>query len=225
MKRKIIAILMSLLLAVSVTSFVSAQPASEDTFGSIDFEEGTVIITPPGECDCCPECCVCDPDCDGEDCDCPCTCGDNEEWKDFDMGEDLYFGEWDIGAFGNFDSRDENTHTGIMVANGTSETAKIGISISEFEFDTVDEILAGAVLTLHALDLAGNSDYALAGAVQVETIALDPSLTAAIQILQLAPGSSVKASWYGMLNVLPGTSLFEGKAQATLTWTDMSNTP
>ena len=99
MKRKITALTLILAMLLSVTTLAAASNTSP-TEGSIEYKDGDIIIIPPGE-NCCPcfnedPCeggpCIHDPDCVGP-CQCPCHEPGAKDYRDFDIGGNLYFGE------------------------------------------------------------------------------------------------------------------------------------
>lgn len=223
MKRRIttIGLVLALILSLGTVAFAAT------TDGSIKFKEGDVIIIPPN---CCP--------CFGRDPEngCKCKChdydepGDPDDYKKFDMGGNLFFGEWKIGTYGVFNSIDKEqttdvgTHSGILVINQTSQESKVEVKITDFFFDrATGKKLDGAELTLMAHEIAFGLGFGKDDATQGNNLTLEPDT--GVQILATAAGSRVKASWYGLLDVLPGTAVHQGTAQATLTWTNVSAAP
>ena len=181
-------------------------------------------------------CCPCYGKDPANDCDCPCHYDDEDDgaaFKGYNLGGNLYFGEWTIGDYGVYDSADDaqttdsGTHTGIYLINLTSAGAKLGVSVSEFYFDEANDIkLAGAELTVNtfgAFQVGKGTNAALV--TQSGGLNLSTDLGASAEVLEVPSASRVKASWSGVLDVLPGTAIYEGKAQATLTWTVMNVTP
>jgi len=215
MCRKITTIVLVLAMALSLSIIASADQSN----GSIEFETGTIVVIPP---DCC--------DCYGEDpadgCTCPChdfdDPDDSEEYRKFDLGGDLYFGQWKVGAFGTFYSVDQDTHAGVQVINQLTQNAYVQVAITEFVYEGTANTLDGAALTLKALDMEFGAGFGASNADQKD-VTLDPEDSAAT-ILMTTAGSRVKASWAGELEVPSGSAVYEGKAQATLTWTT-TNTP
>jgi len=259
MKKKIISLTIILAMILGASAIAMAND-SADTQGEIRFKDGEIIILPPGEdcCHCyCPDCgdgCAkCDGPCPGgcsdpekphgpgEPCDCPCHDA-TSQFKNFNVGENLFFSTWTIGRGGIFDSFDEaqttaaGKTTGVQVINQTSGIAKISVEVSQFVYEDQDAVmfegnvqkpfLKGADLTLvqrgNAANLPGFSPNP--ALVQGTEIKLLPD-GAAMQILTTPAGSAVKASWSGLLDVVPGTALWVGSATAVLTWTDISGTP
>jgi hypothetical protein len=241
MKRKIIALTLILVLLIGTSAIAAAS--NTNTEGSIEYKDGTVIIIPPGE-DCCPcfgdePCvggggCTHDPKCE-DPCQCPCHEPGAEDFRNFDLGGDLYFGEWMIGRSGQFDSavygepghpnnpRNINgTHTGIRILNQTAQPANIMVSIGEFIFnDDPETILAGAELELKSFGTPpGWVATNLLGAALKSPVTLIPG-EAPSEIIQTSPGSTIAAAWSGILDVLPGTAIYVGKAQAELIWTSL----
>jgi hypothetical protein len=241
MKRRIVAIITILVMLIGATTLAAASNTNTD--GSIEYKDGTIIIIPPGD-DCCP--CFGDEPCEGDPgcahdpkCDDPCQCPCHEpgagDFRDFDLGGDLYFGEWTIGRSGQFDSaiygepshannpRNINgTHTGIRILNQTAQPAEIKVSIGEFIFnDDSETILAGAELELESY---GESPGWVAtnplGTASKTPVTLIPGEAPSI-IITTSPGSAIAAAWSGILDVLPGTAIHTGKAQADLFWTSL----
>ena len=236
MYRKVFTIALVLAMLLGVANFAVAAPANTD--GSIAFEEGGVIIVPPGsECTCCRKCCTCgckdtgfeDP-CD----DCPCPCNCDEDYDNFfaklGVENSLYFGEHNLAVFGRFDSAnkpgspkpgderyttDDGEFTGIEVINQLRSEAKVGVQISRFMVGGV-ETLAGADLTLkseRAIAEGGGTPYS-----QKDGVMLTGDTQ---EIISVNSGRAVKAAWYGLLDTCAGTAV-PGKAQAELTWTVMA---
>jgi len=235
MRKKTIALLLSLALTLGVA--IVALAADDTTEGSIKFKSGDIIILPPpGPEDPCCDCFGKEPE---NDCECLCheydkydDPRDDPGFKTFDLGANLYFGEWNIGAFGTYDSNNEehndtgkNEFTGVYVINQTPNEAKIEVSISEFAYNSTDK-LTGATLTLKAMDgspVAG-AGYNIDDSEQKATQKLeqidDPYL-----ILTVPAGARIKAIWYGSLEVPLGSAIYAGTAKAILTWTDATGTP
>jgi len=239
MKKRTLAIVIALALAIGVATAALAA----ETDGSIIFESGDVVINEPGsesECGCCPKCCPCEAECEGEcDCDCPCECTCPEEYGNYffrlGVDNDLYFGSHELTVYGTFDSAnkperdspqsgeegyttDAGQFTGVEVINYSAAPAKIGVEITGFTVGG-SPTLAGAELTLMveaATALGGGTPYT-----QEDEVKLSGSST---KILSVNSGRAVKAVWSGLLETLPGTAK-PGKAQATLTWTDITGTP
>jgi len=239
MKRRIAALTLILIMLLGATTLTAAGNTNTD--GSIEYKDGTVIIIPPDE-DCCP--CFGDDPCDGgsecphdpkceDPCQCPCHEPGAGDFMNFDLGGDLYFGEWTIGRSGQFDSavygepghpnnprNISGTHTGIRILNQTSQPANIQLSISEFIFnDNPATILAGAELELESFGtppgwVATNQ----LGTASKTPVTLVPG-EAPSTIITTSPGSAIAAAWSGILDVLPGTAIYTGKAQAELFWT------
>ena len=249
MRKKTIAILLALAMMLGTATIAFAADPTTKTDGSIAFKSEGLIILPPQpplpfdpeypEKDCC--------DCFGKDaeegCKCPCHLydeyadpedpkfPDGTDFNRFKLGGNLYFGEWTIGDFGIYDSKvygkPRNTHTGILTVNQTTSDAKIAVSITEFK-NNGDTVLEGAELKLMALELAAGAGFVNnEGIVSSDIRQLGDFVLDKIDrlILTIPAGSRVKASWYGLLSVMPGTTNFVGTAQATLTWSDMSSTP
>ena len=232
MKKKTLALI--LILALTLSAATVALAADTKTNGEIKFKDGTVIIIPPTDPTnpCCP--------CFGKPAvgSCECEChqyddpADPNAFKNFNLGDNLYFGEWNIGTSGTFDSSNtaqtttDGTHTGMQVINQTQNPAKIGVQITKFLYDTGSKPeLVGAELTLNIFEPAqASANITLAGNAQVGNLKLTPE-AAAVLALTTPAGSRVKASWSGSLMVVPGTANWVGSAQAVLTWTDISGTP
>jgi len=230
MRKNTIALLLAL--AITLGAATIALAVDTETDGSIKFKAGDVIILPPHDPYDPGTCCPCygeEPD----DCDCPCHIydkyadpEDGEDFRDFDMGGDLYFGEWTIGAHGKFDSRDngvpDRKFTGVLLINQTAAPATIQVSITKFFYDKTVTELEGAELTLNAHKLAAGAGYNAAAIKAsnslLSSVALEDPLTD-YHIITIPAGSRVKASWYGDLDVRPGTAKYAGTAQAALTWT------
>ena len=229
MKKRTISL--ALVLALLFSAATLAMASSTD--GSITFTEGTVIINPPGDCTCCPECCDCDcqhyPHEPCDDCPCPCTC-DDETYDNFfarlEVENNLYFGEHLLTVFGLFDSAnkagspqagqeryttDVGKYTGVEVINQTGGEARIAVEIGSFMI-AGEPTLNGAILTLvseGAIAQGGGAPYSKEAEVRL-------SSTASLA-LTVESGREVKAAWYGRLTTLPGTAA-PGMAQAELTW-------
>jgi len=236
MKKKILALAVILAMIVGATNIAIAT----DTKGSIEFTGGEIIVNPPhipdsedpedpGDCGCCPDCCECDAECEEEcvcDCPCGCTCDEKDDYDHFfykyRVANNLYFGEHDLTVYGDFDSANatqtslKGMYTGVEVINLKSGTAQLKVKIDAFKVDGTGPVtLAGAELTLMkqaVLAEGGGTPYT-----QGDNIVLTPS-AGDQNILTVGSGRMVKASWYGILNTLPGTAA-PGTAQATLTWT------
>jgi len=233
-----------LVLAMTLGAATAALAAAPTTDGSIRFKpDGVIIVTPPEPKDpldpnspCC--------DCFGKppenDCDCSChdyfDPEDGKAFKEFNMGGNLYFGEWIIGAYGQYNSNDQvqttafGTHTGLQIVNRTENPAIIEVSVTEFIYkEGSNPVLKGADLTLVALAKEASNGYDKKDVTQASNITLVPGKNGmtgdGINILTTLAGSKVKASWYGLLDVDPGTANWAGTAQAVLTWTDASGTP
>jgi hypothetical protein len=105
------------------------------------------------------------------------------------------------------------------VENQRDVAVRIGVEISSF--------MIGDAATLHGavLTLIGAGAYASGGgaAVQGSGIVLEPDGGTPSAILTVDRGRLVRAAWYGLLDVAAGTT-DPGKAQAVLTWTDLTNT-
>ena len=245
MKRRILALTLILAVVLGVTTFASASNTTP-TDGKIEYKDGNIIVIPPDE-DCCP--CFgedpCDagpgcphiPPCD-EECQCPCHEPGAEDFRAFDLGGDLYFGEWTIGRSGKFDSavigqpghrnnpkEINGTHTGIRILNQTSKSAQLDVSISEFIFNgNADTILAGAELELQSYGAApgwvATNSFGSATKSKVTLIPGENPST----IITTSPGSAIAAAWSGVLDVIPGSAIHLGEAKALLTWT-ASNVP
>jgi len=123
---------------------------------------------------------------------------------------------WKLGDFRTYSSIEEarngQTHTGIFAINPTPRDQKVTVAVSEFMFETGEE-LAGAILTLvpDELDITGND----ATNYEVEFDVPNEAGT----VLVAHPGSIVAANWYGLLFVEEGSTIYVGTAQANLTWT------
>ena len=249
--KKIISITIIITMLLGIATIAMAND-SADTEGKIIFKDGEVIVLPPDDecCHCyCPDCgdgCAeCDGPCDGKcgDCDDPCDCPCHDatsEYKNFNVGDNLYFSTWTIGRGGIFDSFNEEQTTaqgkttGVQVINQTSAVAKISVEVSQFIYEdqgailfegiTQKPFLKGADLTLEQRGNAASLPAFSPFVVQGNGIELIPD-GAAVQILTTPAGSAVKASWSGLLDVVPGTALWTGAATAVLTWTDTTNTP
>ena len=226
MNRKFLSII--LVLALAFTTSYLAMAAEGDpignTSGSIQFTEGTVIINPPGITE-------------------PASPEEYEPGKDLDddykyffsyneVKDSLYFGSHTTDVYGAFDSKNTaqtsgvGMYTGVEVKNQTIEDVKILVSIGKFFTDVYDEgegedvqkeNLKGSVLKLEEYKamvsgLSDSNGFTQNGA-QLSN--------ADIKVLTVDSGRSVKAAWSGLLEVLPGTVEFLGKAQAELTWTSM----
>jgi len=232
MRKRILALLLALAMSLGVATVAMADSSNANTDGSIKFKDGDVIIIPPPDPD--GDCCDCYGKAPENDCECPCH--DPDEYadpndlpgfKNFDYGGNLYFGEWTIGDYRTYDSTVDGgsigTHTGIQVINQTSGTAKVGVEITAFIFDDQDSHeLEGAELTLFEYELAVGYGYVNGDVDQKNDVALNDQ---PILILTVPAGARAKASWSGELEVQPGTAIYEGTAKATLTWSDLTNTP
>jgi len=198
MKKRTLALIMVLAMTLGAATVALA----ETTDGKIQFVNGGVTIVPPGK----PEI---DPD-----------GGDSEAYKYFKFGGNLYFGEWNIGSFGTYASRNETAgtgeFTGVQVVNRTAGTATIEVSVSEFRYGTTGPVLTGAELTLIAKEKQVGAGFDIKNVAQEEEVVFSPNTAATV--LETPAGSRVKASWTGELKVLPGTSIQVGDVQATLTW-------
>jgi len=227
-----------LVLAMTMGAATAALAAAPTTDGSIKFKDGKVIIITPPDPDkpCCP--CFEKPAAPG--CECKChdyfDLEDGDAFNNFNMGGNLYFGEWDVGAYGRYNSNLESqtsnvgTHTGVQIVNRTEKPAIIEVSVTEFIYkEGTNPVLKGADLTLMSLDLQASNGYDKNDVTQANDITLVPGKNGmtgdGINILTTLAGSKVKASWYGLLDVDPGTANWAGTAQAVLTWTDASATP
>jgi len=236
MQKKTIALFLALAMMLGAATVALAADTTTD--GSIKFKEGDVIILPPpGPVDPEDPCCPCYGQEPGEGCDCPChdydkydDPRDDSDFKDFDLGGNLYFGEWTIGAFGDFISNDpefndtgKNEFTGIYVINQTPNVAKISVKVSEFKYNATDK-LTGAELTLKNEKIASGAGYDLIGTEHKEVLLLAPNDTS-YNILTVPAGARIKASWFGSLYVPVGSAIYAGTAQAVLTWEDLTATP
>jgi len=240
--KKVISIIIILALVFGISTIAMANDAEENktTEGSIEFRNGGVTIIPPDE-----DCCHCvgqspcpggcddkdDPHPDGQPCECPCHDA-IDKYKNFDLGGDLYFGSWIIGAYGRFISNNiaqttaRGTHTGLTVINRTPAGAEMRVEISDFYYPghTVEnpKIIAGAELTMMAIDNTPNLPIPGGASLeQLSNVMLEP-YEAATPILRVPSGFAVRASWFGDLDILPGRAIHLGEAKATLTWTSMN---
>jgi len=230
MKKSVIMIIVILAMLFSITLIAIAAT----TDGTIKFVDGKVTVLPPDCCHCvgddpCAGGCgnPVDPHAPGQPCNCPChDVEGNAGYKSFDIGNNLYFGEWTIGQSGTFDSANvlpeaqggttsAGTHTGIQVVNMTGSTVKIGVSQDQFEFPDKTP-LAGAQLTLNQAGFAVNTEFG--SATQTATQLLDVNANDGVQMLTVSPGSAVKAAWSGVLDIPPGVTNQAEKALSVLTW-------
>ena len=186
MTRKIIALALILVLAIGTTAIATASTG--ETGAGIKFEEGTIIIVPPGD-DCC-HCygddpcgigpgCTEEPTCKpGDSGKCECPCHDfpiiQPPYRDFEFSDNLYFGTHRTSVFGRFDSRptgaghgtlagrnttNVDNFTGVEVINGKASPQQVVLEVSEFEI-AGETTLDGAVLRLVAHERIQNGDYA-----------------------------------------------------------------
>jgi len=212
MSKKITTLVVVLALMFSLATVATA--AGTSTNGSIVYEQGQIIVIPG---DCC--------DCFGKPAEngCECYChefddiDDPDEFKDFDLGGNLYFGVWKVGKYGDFDSVNPGRLVGAQVINQTIGQASVRVSISNFVFGETTNTLDGATLTLKANDKAAGAGMDASTANQFDNVLLEPE-AGAVKVLTVDPGYRVKANWTGVMNVLSGTAIYEGTAQAILTW-------
>jgi len=204
MKKRTLALIMVLAMTLGAATVALA----ETTDGKIQFKADGVIIVPPGGTEIDP---------DG---------GDSKDYKDFEFGGNLYFGEWNIGSFGKYLSRNETAgtgeFTGVQVVNRTVGTATIEVTVSEFKYGLSGnhKVLTGAELTLIAKDKQVGAGFLNSAATQMAKGTFVPGEAATV--LTTPAGSRVKASWTGELTVPPGTATQVGDVQATLTWTSIA---
>ena len=242
MNRKILSIILVLAFAITTSSLALAAEGEEPldrgtTEGSIVFEDGEVTINKPGESG---DDGKGEGDPNGEDVD---KEDPNYPYDYFfslnNVKDDLYFGSHDADVYGRFDSANTKLHndngedttvvgkyTGVEVKNQTVSAINVLVSVSAFKTGETPN-LAGAELRLvkSSAIASGNptAGFTQYGAFTPEPrqdgieISDDPKL-----ILKVENGRSVKAAWYGLLDVEQGTVVVEGKAQAALTWDVMA---
>jgi len=216
MKKKLLALILVLALTIGAATLAQAF----DSDGSIVFEDGNVIIIDPGCCECygLPPATGCICECHEHD-----SVKDTSNFRTFNLGGELFFGTWEVGSHGIFKSADTvqttaaGTHTGMFVVNQTTSAAKVGVSITEFIFDTEEFSLEGAELTLVAYGLEVGDGTSKGTVTQNPRQRLEPG-EGAVLILTTPLASRVKAAWSGELVVAPGTANRAETAQALLTW-------
>ena len=251
--KKVIVFTLVLSLLISATLVMTSAATTEGSidFKATD----VTVVTPEGPCCPCFEddpCdgepgCKHDPECE-DPCDCLCHDDDEDDYnnffKDKDVVDNLYFGNHSIREFGRFDSANTKLHndngldttdvgqfTGVEVRNFSGVTFKLGVEVGPFINSVSSQpTLNGAELRLipaaheapNAYPLLPGFEFtALAGAGATQVVPNDGGM---LHVLTLPSANMVKASWSGLLDTAQGTAEV-GKAQAELTWTDLSNTP
>lgn len=212
MKRKFFSIILALAMVASIATVATAADQSTNSKGSIAFDEGTVVIIVPGVC------CDCFGEDPAEDCTCPCHDFDPAKTDpNYKYGGALDFGKWTVGDYGVYDSiidgRDSRTHTAIYTVNPTASDMQVLVSVSEFAFNAADK-LKGAELSLVKGDYAVYGGISTAKHFDVSEMEAGETYNAFVT----SPGSIAAANWSGLLDVPPGSAMFAGEAQATLTW-------
>ena len=185
-------------------------------------------------------------------CPCTCTDKDDYDkfFSKHRVANNLFFGEHELTVFGTFDSANKRNasnelihgdhdttrtgeYTGVEVVNKTGDTAHISVAISEFTVGTSGPTtLTGFELRLmqEAAILRDDSQqggtpiehgfiaHGFGGGIDFVLEAGEP----AQRILNVGSAREVKAAWFGLFDIEPGTPRQPGVAQATLTWTGVA---
>lgn len=196
--KKTLSIALALIMVCSMTVMVFASATSETGTGTIEFEDGDAPI-------------IVDPDPD-------------DQWevamdRDLDFGLQVISGDDETYSSYEHSRTPEGRLAGVKIENGSvQDNWVLQVEIGHFMIEDDDNDL---VETMHGFELELVARDEFTNRPLTPQVVNDVTLEAeeAPQtIMTITPVSTIGANWEGFLEVLGGTVLHTGEAQAEMTW-------